>query len=131
MQKNKERTESILPMGIKLTASAAFALVLMFLLTMLNTGIALLLDEVPHETVFSWLKYPVFIVTGFVAGRIFAALCNLKGVVCGILAAALLLLVLWFLRAVLGIQDGTVWGMAIALLCSAISGSVVSACRRS
>ena len=131
MQKNKTKTESILLVGVKLAASVAIALVLMFLLTMLGSGIALLLGDLPHEIVFSWLKYPVFGVTGLVAGRIFAASCNLKGIVCGVLTAALLLLSLCFLRAMMGIQDGSLWGAMVALLCSSILGSVVSACRRS
>ena len=130
MQEKNRTIESILLGALHLLWAVFCALAIMLLMSIPGGWLCLLLAEVPHITTYAWLKVPLLLAAGYIAGGIFARACKLRGVYCGLLSAGLLSAALFLLRGIFGISQGGMGITILLLTVSAVTGSVVSACRR-
>lgn len=130
MQEKYQKNETSVVITLKLTAAVAIASMGVMLLTMLGTGICMILEARPHEQVYAWLRLPLLAAGGYTAGRIFSTSCRLKGVLCGILTGMFLIGILVILRWITQITGNGLWLAALFVLISSLTGGVIGACKR-
>lgn len=131
MQEKNRKINSIFFGALHLSWAVFCALVILLLMTIPCGWMCLLWEEVPHITMYAWLKVPLLLVTGYIAGGVFTRCCSLRGIYCGLLSAGLLSAVMLLVKGIFGISQVGMGISVLLLIVSAVTGSVVSACRRS